>query len=105
MNRTETRPVGGSGAARVLESWKLAGTLVRFAELLREESGRDEDLCRKAYKSGKADGLAFARELLLEFSEKGDVSGVGADGAWDPGSRVVAVSPAAWRISWRSWPE
>jgi hypothetical protein len=73
MNRTEANPSGGNGAARTLENWKLAGTLVRFAELLREESGKDEDLCRKAYKSGKADGLAFARELLLEFNGNGHV--------------------------------
>ncbi len=65
----------------MLESWMLAGTLVRFADLLREESGRDEDACRRAYKSGKADGLAFARELLLEFSRNGDVAAVrAADG-------------------------
>ena len=94
MNRTEPLPSGGNGAARTLENWKLAGTLVRFAELLREESGKDDDLCRKAYKSGKADGLAFARELLLEFNKNGHISAARADDAWNPASTPLPADAA-----------
>lgn len=48
------------------EVWVLAGALERFADRLKEESDGDEDVRRRAYKSGKADGLLFAGRLLLD---------------------------------------
>ena len=50
----------------MLETWILAGALERFADRLREESDGDEDVRRRAYKTGKADGLLFAGKLLRE---------------------------------------
>lgn len=78
----------------MLERWMLAGTLVRFADLLREESGKDDDVCRKAYKSGKADGLAFARELLLEFSRNGNVTAARAREGVKPGHGLLRPVPS-----------
>jgi hypothetical protein len=86
----------------LLESCMLAGTLVRFADLLREESGKDDDLCRRAYKSGKADGLAFARELLLEFSRKGQVTAVRAADGGGPGAGPLPTDAVPGDLTIRS---
>ncbi len=75
----------------------LAGALERFADRLREESDGDEDARRRAYKSGKADGLLFAGKLLLESCWNGYSSRVHAQQT-GPGSTqdspCLPISPA-----------
>jgi hypothetical protein len=76
----------------VLEACILAGALERFADRLKEESDGEEDVRRRAYKSGKADGLLFAGKLLLESRWNGYSRQVNAQQT-PPGSIQVGPCP------------
>ena len=41
-------------AVKMVDQWKLVGTLERFADKTRESSLQDQDVEKRAYKAGKA---------------------------------------------------
>ena len=49
----------------------LINVLDRIADETKKQSQKDQDVRRKAYKAGKADGLAVAKDLLKIISRNG----------------------------------
>ncbi len=49
----------------------LINVLEKIADETKKQSQKDQDMSRKAYKAGKADGLAVAKDLLKIISRNG----------------------------------
>jgi hypothetical protein len=62
---------GQMEAPQLMDQWKLIGVLERFADKARESSDQGQDIQAKAYREGKADGLALAGSLLRSISRNG----------------------------------
>ena len=55
----------------MIEQLILINVLDRIADETKKQSQKDQDVRRKAYKAGKADGLAVAKGLLKIISRNG----------------------------------